>query len=659
MEEPELEPEPPKSNSNSEIELGNSHRRQASNGGIKLPTRSASVTVIHEQPQPQPQTQTQAQLRGLSGAAGAGVDSSAQARMMNGIEYGSNGIGRRDSLEDTKSFYRLNRPTSPPSSSIHRPHSSASRGTAPGGGGATKRVRSSSLLSSASFRSATSPPRTPAPLPTPRGFLSPKKPASAIRLEKRERSAGPQGHSFHTSLSTEYEDQDRSRHSHAYQPSHTAAKASIDLDSSHLGSPITEHEEGRGMSFGAALALSDMTKIERPSDLKSQGWDRSIGRSITEVSTPPRTAASEMSSDETQLVGRERASMEKANAHTALHHSTARTGPNSSRRNGQSRRERRYESFENPLTTFFCGGRLMTGGDTYRSLAFVLVIMLGLSGVWLGTTGAWLWEHGTEYGLVKGGGIAITIIFAYLFLVCISSLLASAFRDPGIIPRKLDPDPPSFQNDEWWEAYPRELTVKEGKITVKYCETCESYRPPRSSHCRLCGNCVDGIDHHCSYLHNCVGKRNYFSFLVTISTATIADIYMIVFSALHFSLLCHHDHISFGRALGESPGAAVSFILGVLVLLPVSFLLWYHLRLLLWNLTTVEQIRANTSRTLFSSGVRPDNPFATDSLLSNIVIASIGRPQFPSWLDASGYVGEDKRAVNPALVDLSWAREGL
>lgn len=28
-----------------------------------------------------------------------------------------------------------------------------------------------------------------------------------------------------------------------------------------------------------------------------------------------------------------------------------------------------------------------------------------------------------------------------------------------------------------------------------------------------CGNCVEGIDHHCSYLHNCVGKRNYTSFI--------------------------------------------------------------------------------------------------------------------------------------------------
>ena len=58
----------------------------------------------------------------------------------------------------------------------------------------------------------------------------------------------------------------------------------------------------------------------------------------------------------------------------------------------------------------------------------------------------------------------------------------------------------------------------------------------------------------------------------------IADIYIVVFSALHFSLLCHHDHISFVTALKDSPGAAVSFLLGVGSLGPVVFLLWFHLR---------------------------------------------------------------------------------
>ena len=54
---------------------------------------------------------------------------------------------------------------------------------------------------------------------------------------------------------------------------------------------------------------------------------------------------------------------------------------------------------------------------------------------------------------------------------------------------------------------------------------------------------------------------------------------------------------------------------------------------------------------------RPDNPFAEDSRLSNIVLASLGRPQFPSWIDASGWDVEDTREVNPGLTDPKWATE--
>lgn len=184
--------------------------------------------------------------------------------------------------------------------------------------------------------------------------------------------------------------------------------------------------------------------------------------------------------------------------------------------------ERKYQALENKSTTFFCGGRLMTGGDSPLSFIISVVIILGLSGVWIGTTGVWLWQHGHEYGLASGGGIAIVIIFVYLFGLTMSSMIAASFREPGILPRDLDPDPPYTPVDTYWEADSREIKVgKDGKdiVQVKYCETCRSYRPPRCSHCRLCGNCVEGIDHHCAYLHGCVGRRNYCAFLVFVIAA--------------------------------------------------------------------------------------------------------------------------------------------
>ncbi len=58
----------------------------------------------------------------------------------------------------------------------------------------------------------------------------------------------------------------------------------------------------------------------------------------------------------------------------------------------------------------------MTGGDSLISVSLALVVLFGLTGVWLGTTGAWLWKHGSEYGFARGGGIAIVIILVLVAL---------------------------------------------------------------------------------------------------------------------------------------------------------------------------------------------------------------------------------------------------
>lgn len=44
----------------------------------------------------------------------------------------------------------------------------------------------------------------------------------------------------------------------------------------------------------------------------------------------------------------------------------------------------------------------------------------------------------------------------------------------------------------------------------------------RTKHCSVCNKCIEKFDHHCKYLNQCVGRRNYIPFLMCIVSAVLA-----------------------------------------------------------------------------------------------------------------------------------------
>ncbi|KDQ07259.1 hypothetical protein BOTBODRAFT_180857 [Botryobasidium botryosum FD-172 SS1] len=299
---------------------------------------------------------------------------------------------------------------------------------------------------------------------------------------------------------------------------------------------------------------------------------------------------------------------------------------------------------------FFLNGHIVLGGNTPWPFIGVLVIVFGIAGVWFGTTAVWWWKEESP---------AVAAVGAYLSLLTISSMLMTAMRDPGILPRNLDLDPP-YSNESPVDGeprvpLPRDLRVRTGVVRVKYCITCKTYRPPRSSHCKTCDNCVDGCDHHCQWVNNCVGRRNYTTFITFLVAAVFTLCLIIVTSALHLYLLTHTRGLDFKHALAQAPGSAVVFCMSILVVWPVLALMSYHVRLLLLNITTIEQVR-NQAHSSIMPGPAPPNPFSLSTWYHNLAYI-LCRPAGYSWVNPSGIAVQDQRKLNPGLAE-GWLTGG-
>ncbi|KAJ5495795.1 hypothetical protein N7539_000911 [Penicillium diatomitis] len=71
------------------------------------------------------------------------------------------------------------------------------------------------------------------------------------------------------------------------------------------------------------------------------------------------------------------------------------------------------------------------------------------------------------------------------------------------------------------------------------CSTCKRFKPARSKHCSFCQACISRHDHHCVWLMNCVGAKNYKYFLSLLLALSVLLMYG---TSLGHSLLLQTMH---------------------------------------------------------------------------------------------------------------------
>ncbi|KKZ60601.1 palmitoyltransferase erf2 [[Emmonsia] crescens] len=284
-----------------------------------------------------------------------------------------------------------------------------------------------------------------------------------------------------------------------------------------------------------------------------------------------------------------------------------------------------YEYFAG--NTVFCGGgRFQNSRDKPVNIATGILVVLPAA-LFFGYSAPWLWRNASP---------AIPIIFAYLFYICFSSFIHASVVDPGIIPRNLHPMPPTDPNEDplapgppsndWVMIKLATSDVAAMDVPVKYCRTCNIWRPPRCYHCRVCDNCVETLDHHCVWLNNCVGRRNYRYFFTFVSSATILSLFLMGASLGHCLGYRSQEEISFGQAIAKCRAPFAMFLYGLLAA-PYPASLWaYHVFLMGRGETTREYLNSHK----FPKEDR-HRPFTQGSILRNW-IAVLLRPRPPTYV---------------------------
>ncbi|KAK7635313.1 DHHC palmitoyltransferase-domain-containing protein [Phyllosticta citricarpa] len=285
-----------------------------------------------------------------------------------------------------------------------------------------------------------------------------------------------------------------------------------------------------------------------------------------------------------------------------------------------------YEYFTG--NTIFCfGGRLLNTRARPISIATAL-LAIAPSILFFIFSAPWLWLHVSP---------SIPIVFAYLFLITVSSFVHASVSDPGILPRNLHPFPPPDPSEdplavgppttEWIMVTSASPSTSAMEVPTKYCKSCNIWRPPRAHHCRMCDNCIETQDHHCVWLNNCVGRRNYRYFFVFVSAGTLLGLMLFGASLAHLLVWVNQEQgRTFGDAISKFRVPFAMLVYGVFVSWYPASLWGYHLMLMWRGETTREYL--NSHKFLKKDRHRP---FTQKTFLHNIC-AVLCRPRGPTYL---------------------------
>nr|GEX10545.1 probable protein S-acyltransferase 12 [Tanacetum cinerariifolium] len=156
-------------------------------------------------------------------------------------------------------------------------------------------------------------------------------------------------------------------------------------------------------------------------------------------------------------------------------------------------------------------------------------------------------------------------------------------HDPGSVPENWKP--PSEENLEAGVSTSED--VPESTQALGYCRYCRNGKPPRCHHCSVCQRCVLKMDHHCVWVVNCVGARNYKYFLLFL-LYTFLETTMDTIVLLPRFMDFFKDAKSHSNSPSDLALTFLTFVLNLAFALSLLCFIIMHASLLSTNTTSVE-----------------------------------------------------------------------
>lgn len=157
----------------------------------------------------------------------------------------------------------------------------------------------------------------------------------------------------------------------------------------------------------------------------------------------------------------------------------------------------------------------------------------------------------------------------------------------------------------------------------RQCTTCRLPRPARAKHCSVCDRCVLLFDHHCLWVNNCIGYRNYPWFILFL----VLNVTMMWYGAYlcQSALLLQKRPFGWWKLVTNTTQAnriaGTLFLVAVLMLVVTAIFALLHVRYLYLGVTTNEADKWGEIEYLVQRGllyyVRDMNVYVEKALTRN------------------------------------------